>query len=129
MTRHEFGCARCFGDDGAEAWRALQSRRVQTLIDESHFSVRLSACECGQHFAIVFTEQIDWSGGDDDQDWLSMPVSPDDVSRLRGASEAEIPGILTKLGAERRFLVRIHGTRGELVHHWREGNFQIGPHD
>ena len=54
-----FGCARCSGEDAAAAWGATQSKRGPTLVQESHFSIRLTECSCGQAFVVVFTERID----------------------------------------------------------------------
>ena len=53
----------------------------------------------------MFCEYVDWADGDDPQEWLAVPVSEDEVQRLRtanvAADENAILGIVTD---ERRFL-------------------------
>ena len=122
-------CARCTADDAAAAWAAMTESRVGTLVQESHFSVRTAACGCGQRFAIVFTERIDWVGGEDDQLWLAVAVSAEEVAALEQADEGAVGGLLTRMAAGRRFLARSFPTGGSLACSWRDGAFAIGPHD
>jgi hypothetical protein len=129
MRAPAFGCARCAGEDAAAAWEATQSKRGPSLVQESHFSIRLTECSCGQAFVVVFTERIDFHNGEDDQDWLVLPVTPAERSKLAAASEAELPRLVTELGRERRFLVRSFPTGGSISAGWRIGGFAIGPHD
>lgn len=125
----DFGCPRCFGDDADAAWTASREISVRALVDESHFSVRLTACRCGQRFVSVFMERIDWSGGEDDQTWLVLPVREDEAARLEACAEDALPGTLAAVGEGRRFLVRSFPTGGALSAWWREGGFSVGPHD
>ncbi len=120
-----FGCGRCGGDDAAIAWTASQAERIASYVQESHFGVHVSRCRCGQHFVTVFTERIDWQGGEDDQTWLVLPVSAEELPRI----EAEPHRSLPVLGADRRFLVRSFPTGGSVSCWWRQGGFAIGPHD
>jgi hypothetical protein len=124
-----FGCVRCGGEDAASAWEAMTATRLRAWIQESHFSVRLSACSCGQQYTVVFTERIDWRGGEDDQLWLAVPVTEGEVAALDGAGEGAVGGVLTRLVEGRRFLVRSFPTGGALACWWRDGGFAIGPHD
>lgn len=103
--------------------------RVRSLAAESHYGVQITACTCGQHFVMVFTERIDWQGGEDPQDWLVMPIDEAETSRLSACEEAELPGVVAELGGARRFLVRSFPSHGSLRAWWREGGFAIGPHD
>jgi hypothetical protein len=123
------GCPRCSGEDAVAAWEALHANRVRTFVQESHFSVQITACVCGQHHAVVFTERIDWQGGEDDQTWLAVPVFPADLEALAAAGEDEVSGVLTRLAGDRRFLVRSYPARGSLTAWWRMSGFAIGPHD
>jgi hypothetical protein len=123
------GCARCGADDAAAAWEALHALRVRTFVQESHFSVQITACTCGQHHAVVFTERIDWHGGEDDQTWLAVPVAPAEVEALVAAGEDQVAVVLPRLVRDRRFLVRSFPTAGSLTAWWRMGGFAIGPHD
>jgi len=124
-----FGCLRCFGSDPAAAWTALRAEQVGVLIHESHFGVQLLACDCGQHFAQVFTERIDWHGGEDDQTWLALPIRAGEVAELTACGEAEVTRLLGRFGQGRRFLLRTFPTGGELGVWWRQDGFEIGPHD
>lgn len=124
-----FGCARCFGDDAATAWAAAREVPSRALVEEPHFSVRLSACRCGQRFVTVFMERIDWTGGEDDQTWLVLPLHAEDVTRLEACAEDALPRELASVGEGRRFLVRAFPTGGALDVWWREGGFSVGPHD
>jgi len=129
MEREPLGCARCTGSDAAAAWAAMRTENLGVLVDESHFGVQLLACSCGQRFAVVFTERIDWQGGEDDQTWLALPVSPGEAAELTASGEAEVPALLGRLGQGRRFMVRSFPTGGEIGVWWRQGGFEIGPHD
>lgn len=124
-----FGCLRCFGEDAPTAWAATRTSRLRALVEESHFSLQLTACACGQRFVTVFTERVDWSGGEDDQTWLALPVALTEAQQLEGASPAELPALVRSFGPGRRFLVRSFPTGGELSVWWRADGFSIGPHD
>jgi hypothetical protein len=124
-----FGCMRCFGDDAATAWQATQGRRRRSLVEEPHFGVHISECDCGQAFAVVFTERIDFRDGDDEQDWLVVPLTPDDRSQLSAARGSRISQLITEFGRERRFLVRNHAPGAPVSAWWRDGGLAIGRHD
>lgn len=124
-----FGCRRCFGDDADTAWSASRATALRALVEESHFSVRLSACRCGQRFVTVFMERVDWVGGEDDQTWLALPVSEDEAARLEACAENALSATLAEVGRERRFLVRAFPTGDERSTWWRESGFSVGPHD
>lgn len=125
----ERGCSRCSGDDAASAWDAMLTTRVRSLVQESHFGVQITACSCGQRFAVVFTERIDWRDGEDEQDWVVLPIFGDEPDRLAACTESELRGLLAELGRERRFLVRSHPSGAPVSAWWRQGGFAIGPHD
>jgi hypothetical protein len=107
----------------------MHTARGASLAQESHFSIRLTACACGGQFAIVFMERIDWKDGDDDQDWLAVPITTDEATRLTACTEPTLPGTLTQIARGRRFLVRSHPSGGSMELWWRENGFSIGPHD
>ncbi len=123
------GCARCAGADAAAAWTAMQAQRLAARVEESHFSVRFTQCSCGQRFAVVFTERIDWKGGEDDQTWLVLPIRADEHAKLMACGENDVPRLVTEIGRGRRFLVRSFPTGGALSAWWRDDGFAIGPHD
>lgn len=123
------GCALCLADDAERAWSASRTTRLGALVEESHFSVQLTACSCGQRFVTVFTERIDWSGGEDDQTWVSAPVDEEEARQLEACAVNDCPALVVKLAGDRRFLVRFFPTGGTLGCHWRERGLRIGPHD
>ena len=118
------GCTKCFGLEPSTAWAASQEERLSSPVQESHFGVHLSRCECGQRFATVFTERIDWAHGEDDQTWLVVYVSAGEQVKI----EAE-PASVAEIARDRRFLVRAFPSGGELFVRWRDSGFAIGPHD
>jgi len=104
----DFGCPRCYGDDAEHAWAFYEDGLVveRELAGEPHFIVQLRRCaECGQQFVWVFSESVDWEGGEDAQHRSVVPISEDEAQALEhlgGLVEAES---LAALGAGRRYLV------------------------
>ncbi len=97
--------------NGADrAWRARGAlAQVAELIDESHFSVRILACQhCTQRFLSVFEEEIDWVDGDDPQYWTLLPLTADEATRLLDSGDALTRTELVALGPGRRCLHRHH---------------------
>jgi hypothetical protein len=123
-----FGCPACAGDDAAAAWEAIRGRR-DSLAEDSHFGVSLGACACGQLHVVVFAERIDWAGGEDDQTWLALPVTAEEVELLRSLPEDRLEAAIVGLGSARRFLVRSFPTGGSLGTWWRDGGLVIPRHD
>lgn len=131
MTPETFGCAQCFQDSAeAAAERRRGFSRVASLVDESHFTVRILECShCGQRCVSVFTEMIDWSGGDDAQYWSLLPLTRDESERLMAQGEDVDVRTIEELGRERRFLQVDHPTGKPKRILWAEGSLLIGPHD
>lgn len=121
------GCERCAGDDEAQAWQATQAARTGTFVQESHFSVHRSQCSCGQAFITVFTERVDWKDGEDDQRWLVLAVTNDELARLK--ADDALSATIEQLGQRRRFLERAFPTGKDITLTWRAGALRIGPHD
>ena len=97
----------CLGDDCRAASDAIgKSQLIVELVDESHFMVKIRRCvRCGQHFLTMFCERIDWADSDDPQVWVAVPVSEDEVGKLRSANvAADEYAILKIIANDRRFL-------------------------
>lgn len=121
-------CA-CAGDDAKLALLAIRANGsagdgwTGTLIDESHFIVRVMRCGvCGRAWLSVFTEAIDWTGGDDSQRWMYTPLGEEEVGAIRelseragGVSEAD----LMKFGTAARTLVRDWPSGQEETVEWK----------
>jgi hypothetical protein len=78
-----FGCAACFQGDASAIWTARPFESRILLLDDSHFSIHIMQCRhCGQRCVKIFTEFVDWSGGDDAQYWSLIPLSPDETQHF-----------------------------------------------
>ena len=120
------GCSRCFGDDAASAWEALRASGHQSLVSEDRWSVEISSCSCGQSFAVVFTERVDYRGDGDDLTWLALPITRDERAKLARCSKPDVPGVLQGFGGSRRFLVRNQVGRA-VDTWWRTDGFGLDP--
>jgi hypothetical protein len=80
------GCAACWAEEADAAWAAHRGLTAEArLVDESHFDVALLRCPaCGQRFASVFTERIDWVNGEDPQFTVVLHF---EAERARGGGE------------------------------------------
>jgi hypothetical protein len=127
----ELGCTACFRGEPEDAWakqRRLRVRRV--LVDETHFGVSLSSCpDCGQELAHVFSERIDWAGGNDPQAWKVIPISPEEAARLATLDADAVEGALRTLAPPRRCLDVYHPSDGEKIFRWLEGPGIFMRHD
>jgi hypothetical protein len=97
----------CLGDDSLAAKEAIRkTEHIATLVDESHFGVSILRCvQCRQHFLSLFCERVDWADSDDPQTTVAVPVSEDEVQRLKTANvAADENAILEIVANERRFL-------------------------
>ncbi len=130
MQTQEFGCDLCWPADTWAAWAARGGlTRLEELIDESHFIVSILACpRCNQRYVSIFTETIDWEGGNDPQYWTLLPITEVEAWGLihQGASLDEMS--LNALGRERRCLRREH-PKGEPPRVFWGSGIRVGPHD
>jgi hypothetical protein len=96
----DFGCPRCYGDDAEHAWAYYEDGLVveRELVGEPHFIVQLRRCAgCGQQFVWVFSESVDWEGGEDAQRRSIVPLADGEAESLDVRS-------LAALGDGRRYL-------------------------
>ena len=123
----DLGCATCWPAAAEEAYAAWQAASTVTeLIDESHYIVRIVACHsCGQHFLNVFTELIDWDGGEDPCSRRRLPLTPQEAVSLTGHPTEQQ---LTSLAGDRKCLA-FDWPKGEpKAVYWTRG-LLIGAHD
>jgi hypothetical protein len=125
------GCEECAGDDAAAAWEVIRGGRDRmTLIAESHHDVWITRCaRCPQQFVVVFTERIDWAGGNDPQDWYAVPIATAEASELARVGAQISNREIERLATNRRYLWRSFPPAGVLATVWCEGALWIGPHD
>jgi len=125
-----FGCERCWPPAAAAAWEARGTlTHVADLIDDSHFHVMILACpHCAQRFVSVFTETIDWQGGDDPQDWALLPLSAEEAAEPAGQGASLSEARLNALAPDRRSLQRRCPNPEPERTFWGTGRF-VGWHD
>jgi len=119
-----FGCDACYGADPQAAWQHFRHGVDDDppIVDEPHFIVRIVRCRlCSQAFLRIFTEFIDWAGGDDPQYVTIVPVT---------AAEALADGTIAilragKLGAGRRHLISDWPSGQEHRLMWSSGEFLV----
>jgi len=101
-----FGCAACYGDDAQVVLAYFQSGGLaidERLSDDPHFGVTIRHCtRCQQTFLYVFTEFVDWQGGEDDQYTDVVPLSAAEAAEVR-RRPSDLP-FLGSLGDGRRRL-------------------------
>jgi hypothetical protein len=129
-ARARFGCERCWPEDPEAAWAARRGLTCEAeLVDESHFHVLILACGvCGQRFVSVFTETIDWTGGNDPQYSTVLPLTREEAGALAQGGESGIETRLNALGSGRRSLMHDFPRDGPARTEWGAGML-VGPHD
>ena len=130
MQKQEFGCERCWPSDAWAAWKARDGLDHKSeLIDESHFHVMILGCSaCCQQYVSIFTERIDWQGGDDPQYWTLMPITDAEANDLIANRTALDEMSLNAVGRLRQSL-RFDHPKGEPPNvFWGSGIF-VGLHD
>ncbi len=124
-----FGCASCYGTDAETVLAYYQSGGLEIderLSDDSHFGVTIRHCtRCQQSFLFVFTELVDWQGGEDDQYVDVVPISASEMAELLQRS-SDLP-FLGSLGVGRRRLSTAWPRGAEKTIEWRTGAFAIVP--
>lgn len=121
-----FGCGACCDDDAEAAWRHLSSRADgdPPIVRESHFSAQIVRCrDCGQAFIRLFTEFIDWNGGDDPQYVTLMPVTGEEAAAFTDGSVSVFDA--GPLGAGRRHLNSDWPSGTERRLRWADGPFMV----
>ena len=124
-----FGCLQCWPDSADVAWEARKHLvGASELIDESHFHVMILSCsKCSQQFLSVFTESIDWVGGEDPQYWTTLPLTAPEAADLVGRSGTSETDFAS-FGQGRRSL-RHDFPKDELPRNYWGKGILIGPHD
>jgi hypothetical protein len=94
------------------------------LVDDPHFIVRIVRCLlCAQAFVRIFTEFVDWAGGDDPQYVTILPVTDAEAIALANGA---IPVLRAgKLGAGRRHLISDWPSGKERRLMWATGEFLV----
>lgn len=113
--------------DPDRAWEA-RLRTLHVFIEEDHFSVKLRACAaCGQPFATVFGETVDWVGGEDPQFGERLPLTAAEADALASLPTAAALPRIEALAGERRRLRMSFPSSAERQACWTRDPLTIAP--
>jgi hypothetical protein len=102
---------------------------VQKLINGLHFEVKILVCDrCTQRFVSIFTERINWQGGEDPLYWTLMPITETEAADLIRRQSSLTEASLNALGPGRRCLQHDCPEASAPRTCWGTGIF-VGPHD
>jgi hypothetical protein len=102
----------------------LETERL--IVDDPHFLVSLPRCRgCGQGFVSIFTEFVDWEGGDDAQHRDVVPVTPAETAIVVEQGEDVDLRYLGSLGEGRRRLSTDRPTGDHKRTGWKVGRFWV----
>lgn len=122
----EFGCGACYGTDAISTWEHFLDGvdSDPPIVDDPHFNAAIVRCrDCAQAFLRVFTEIIDWAGGDDPQYITIVPVTDAEAIAL---TDGAIPVLRAgKLGAGRRHLISDWPSGADHRLMWSFGEFLV----
>jgi hypothetical protein len=122
-----FGCEQCYGEDAQTvlAWCASNLRIVKRIVTDSHFGVSVRVCpHCEQLFIAIFTEFVDWAGGDDAQYFDIVPVIPVELAKIEQADRT-LTKDLSNLGIGRKHVASSHPTGEPREVFWKHGWFRV----
>jgi hypothetical protein len=123
-----FGCESCYGPDPdlVNAFHRESLRRTHQVVDDSHFIVGVLECpRCRQRFVRIFTEFVDWSGGEDAQYTDTVPVTSAEAERVIARGDPADTGMLGELGRDRRRLSSSWPSRAPMRIYWASGTFHV----
>lgn len=127
-----FGCAKCMANPLEPQHGVGRGVLVgqRDLIDDSHFIASLCRCRhCNQDFLYIFTEMIDWEDGDDDQDWLYVPLTVAEAAVLQPMEEADLERAINNLNMRRHHIHVSHPTRSPCQVRWQDSWVRVRMHD
>lgn len=121
-----FGCETCWGEDPVAVKDNIlrTCASYSTLVSGSHFAVSLIRCRtCKQLFASIFTEYVDWNGGEDPQYSVLVPLTrPEADSLIAGQMTVHAIG---PLAAGRRHLHSDWPAGATKKVYWSERAFTV----
>ena len=124
----QLDCPVCMPRDPQAACQPFTAVR-QRIVDESHLGMTLLTCpRCGGTHVSIFTELIDWEGGDDSQASMRIPLPAAEADALRAAGE-QAEAVLLAMHLSRRHLCDIHPRGSPPRTFWAEGDVMHLPHD
>ncbi|MFI6867111.1 hypothetical protein [Nocardia sp. NPDC050406] len=123
----EFGCEACYGEDPIAASNYYRQCPTDELVeDDPHFILRIKHCErCEQRFVSIFTEFVDWSGGEDAMYTTVMPVTEAEAAAISAAALSYRQ--IGELGRGRKHLRSDWPTGKPKRIGWHHSSFQVMP--
>lgn len=109
---------------------ALSSyKTIAQLIDRSHITVTLISCpDCDQRWASIWTEIVDWSGGDDFMSTVILPLTHREADELTVIAEQLNTGWIKQVSDGRRYLCMFYSTaENKEKAEWSDGPLFIDP--
>jgi hypothetical protein len=122
------GCEQCYGEDAGAVlgWCRTNLTIVRRIVSDSHFGVSVRVCPGReQQFVAIFTEFVDWSGGDDAQYFDIVPVTAVELAEIGQAADGELTTDLGLLGAGRKHVASAHPTGEAGRVFWKHGTFSV----
>jgi hypothetical protein len=122
-----FGCEQCYGEDAHTVmeWCIKNLKTVKRIITDSHFGVSIRLCpNCQQQFVAIFTEFVDWTGGDDAQYFDIVPVTPVELAKIEQADRS-LTTDLGGLGSGRKHVASDWPTGETKRIYWKHGVFSV----
>jgi hypothetical protein len=103
---------------------------VARIADESHFIVTIGRCSsCGQNYASVFCETVDWLDSDDPQYKLLIPLTATEVGTLSEADEDDVTAELESLSPRRYLFSGRDKGEKDWSRSWARGPIRVPRHD
>lgn len=118
----------CQTEDLRAFRQGLRQLPTTILIDDSHLIVSIRSCECGRHYLSVFTEIVDWTGGDDSQLHQIIEIDPILASHLASRGDLD-EDALNDLAIHGRIVAWSHPASGIEAIRSYVGPFLVPFHD
>jgi hypothetical protein len=126
----EFGCDGCYPEAAPGAWHEYirSFETVANLVEDSHWVVSVWRCTtCKQRFVYVWTEFVDWEGGNDPTYRTVIPVDDKEAAAITKRGGDVDTDYLGALGKDRRHLIYDIPLRADPRFMWREGPLVVTP--
>src|SRR5579871_6737879 len=124
----ELGCERCTGESRPQSWSEVRERLSPdtNLVQESHLLVAVWRCSaCRQAFLYLWTELIDWRGGNDPVYVTLVPLDESELATVEAAGDELDVAFIAGLGDDRRWLAYDRPSGAPARFGWRTGRIAL----
>lgn len=122
---HSVSC-NCVSPDAEIAYAAVtgNTEHVKQVANQSHFWLDFTKCKsCGRHFMCVFTELINWNGGNDSMANAWVPLEEGETERVLSMVNSE--GDISRAGLRNHRSLWLDTNNKK---YWKNF-FEVLPHD